>query len=485
MTPLFIVNLGRYDYGLWEMIMSVIGYMGMLDLGLRPAISRYAAKFEAVNDQENLKVIYSTTCIFMAVIGIVLCISFVLWGIFFGQNLGAGSGSNQRYVFLLFIIGVQLLFVFPGVVAESYLEGFQKHYLRNNITIFNSIVSAFILYFWMTPSNGLLLLAGCNALGMSTKYVVFMWILSRQSYGGIKANIKLFSRAKLKEMLMFSSKSFIQGISTRIENGTDSLVIGSFLGPVMVPFYSIPANLVFYIRTFGWSLTHAFMPLFSGLNAVSETDKIKEVYLVASKYLVALILAVAAGICVVGGPFIVLWVGPDFRETSDLIIVLLVLFTAGPFVNPFSSRYLTAIGKHGIFARFAPVSAIINLGLSLILVHYYGIYGVAFASAVPIFIFVPIYLRYVCKNLELAVFYYLKKSVFPSLLPAVFLVIVAAMFRIHGWLLSYPLMICAILLSATVWVVAFWLVGLKKAERIFLVQVFVFRKKGSYPTFLP
>jgi len=32
MSPVYIKALGNRDYGLWELVMSVIGYMGLLDL---------------------------------------------------------------------------------------------------------------------------------------------------------------------------------------------------------------------------------------------------------------------------------------------------------------------------------------------------------------------------------------------------------------------------------------------------------------------
>src|SRR5690606_20496836 len=84
-----------------------------------------------------------------------------------------------------------------------------------------------------------------------------------------------FSWSRLKELIVFGSKSFIQGIATRVENATDVLVIGFIMGPAMVPFYSIPANLTQHIRGLGWTLTHAFMPLFSGLSAKAEDEMIR------------------------------------------------------------------------------------------------------------------------------------------------------------------------------------------------------------------
>ena len=82
MTPIFVHNLGEYDYGLWEMIGAVIGYMGILDLGLRPAISRYAAKHLAERDETALQAVYMSALVFMALVGLLLFwvkISFFGW----------------------------------------------------------------------------------------------------------------------------------------------------------------------------------------------------------------------------------------------------------------------------------------------------------------------------------------------------------------------------------------------------------------------
>src|SRR5690606_25543432 len=107
----------------------------------------------------------------------------------------------------------------------------------------------------------------------------------------------------------------------------------------------------------------------------------------------------------------------EFAESADLLILLLVLFTAFPFVNPFSNRFLTAIGKHGIFAKLTPISALLNLVLSVLLVQDFGILGVVLGSVIPIFIFVPVYLLYTCKQLEVSVWDYLRQCIFPVLFP--------------------------------------------------------------------
>src|SRR5690554_4105446 len=465
MTPIFVSNLGNYDYGLWEILGAIVGYMGLLDLGIKPAISRFAAKYKAEKGDLNLKALYSSAFAFMGVIGILIMTFFVLWGIFFPELVAENASEPQRYTLLLLIVGIQLLITFPAFVAESFFEGFQKYYLKNNITIFNSVVGSVVLYFFITPENGLVLLAGVNATGFCIKYVVLIWLLARPSYGSIKPDWTYFSFSKLKEILSFGLKSVVQGIATRVENATDSLVIGFFLGPALMPIYSIPANLVNYIRTFSWTLTHAFMSLFSQLDALNESEKIKQVYFAASRYVTSLILPIGAGICLVGSSFIGLWVGPEFAESADLLILLLVLFTTFPFIDPFNSRYLTAIGKHGVFAKLTPVSALLNLVLSVLLVQDYGIIGVAIGSVIPVFIFVPIYLLYTCKQLEVSVWDYLRECILPTLLPTLVMIVAVWVYRLEWGMDSYFKIMGAVVIGILVYVPLFWLLTLKKAER--------------------
>lgn len=470
MTPVFIHNLGKYDYGLWEMIGGVIGYMGMLDLGIRPAISRYAAKYQALNDKNNLDAVFSSTLIFMILVGAILLVFFSCWGLWFSASLSEDGASDQKYTLLMLILAGQLMVSFPGYVAESYLEGFQKYYVKNNITIINSIVGGVILYTFISPENGLLLLALVNAIGVSIKFILYFFLLSRSSLGKIYFRYKYFSYSKLLEVIKFGFKSFVQGISTRIEMASDALIIGIFLGPASVPFYSIPANLVQYLRTLGWTLTHAFMPLFAGLDANSESGKIKDVYLLASKYVSGIVFALAAGVAVIGGPFIGIWIGEEFQEKGEIVIYMLIFFTVLPFSGPFMSRYLTAIGRHGIFARLGPVAAIINIGLSLALVEKYGIEGVAFASMVPVVIFVPVYLRYTCRQLGISLYEYFVKSIFPCVVPTCLAAVIAAALRIEMGIKSYTEIFIVVFIVGICWFVSFWLFAMGSNEKNYIIK---------------
>jgi len=199
------------------------------------------------------------------------------------------------------------------MLLKVFLKDF-RNIFENNITIFNSILGSSILYFTIKPENALVLLAGVNAIGVSIKYLIYMFMLSRSNFGGFKPSLSAATLQSFRETVGFGLKSLIQGVASRVAIGTDTIVISFFLGPAMVPFYAIPSNLISYIRNIGWTLTHAFMPLFSEMHAKDLQTEMQVLYLNASRWVVALLSPTCVGITLVGGDFIGIWVGQQYKK---------------------------------------------------------------------------------------------------------------------------------------------------------------------------
>jgi len=471
LTPVLIKNMGNYDYGLWEMVGAIIGYMGILDLGIRPAVSRFAARYIALKDTDALTRLYATAWYFLLVVGLTIGAIVLVWAVFFPQTLAQEDGITGKYTIWLLIIAVQLLITFPSYVAESFMEAYQEYYLKNNITIVNSVIGAAVVLYFITPSNALILLAAVNSVGVITKYLWLVWYMQYKRRF-LRFKWQYFSRAQLKELLGFSMKTVVQGLASRMENATDTLVIGFFLGPALVPLYSVPANLVNYIRMIAMNMTHVFMPYFSSLNASGEHEKTLKVYIIGSKLTIAALLILVIGVMLLGENFLYLWVGAEIADTASEILWILVAFSALPMLNPFASRYLTALNLHGFYAKWAPVSGLANLGLSVLLVGPMGIQGVALGSLIPALVFQPIVLIYCCKHLEISVLAYVKGAILPLLAPSIGM-IATIMALIFYWDITGYF---SLLTVAAVGAIVFLLVGLffafTQQERQQLLRLF-------------
>src|ERR1700688_3717326 len=73
MMPFVVRSLGDRMYGMWSLVATLVGYYGLLDLGLSAAVSRYLAAALGVGDEDQCNRVFNTSLrIFSALGGVVL-----------------------------------------------------------------------------------------------------------------------------------------------------------------------------------------------------------------------------------------------------------------------------------------------------------------------------------------------------------------------------------------------------------------------------
>ncbi|NLF29887.1 MAG: hypothetical protein GX591_03255, partial [Planctomycetes bacterium] len=76
LTPFVIKHLGKNGYGVWSVVGSIIGYYGLLDLGVASAVRRYVARYAARDDHDALnETIATAMMLFMGAGVLILMVS--------------------------------------------------------------------------------------------------------------------------------------------------------------------------------------------------------------------------------------------------------------------------------------------------------------------------------------------------------------------------------------------------------------------------
>ena len=468
MAPAIVHALGNYDYGLWEIVVSLVGYMGMLDMGMRPAVTRYVAKYNAVNNRESLEELFSTAVFFNGAVGVLACTILVAWAIFNPELLAENNTDARRYVFFLLIIGVQLLFQFPGYIAECFHMGHQRHFLNNNITIINTLVGNIILFYLLTHGYGLLTLALGNCIGITLKYLIYFGLLFSKRFGEFRLKRNHVSHDMLKILLLFGGKSFIMGVAGTIGGGISKVVIGFSLGPAAVPFYTIPARLVTYIGDFTMTVANVFMPMFSHLQSQGEDEQLKELYMVATKYIVGVACPMAIGVSLLGSHFIHRWIGPEYAKDCRYILYFLAGGAMLYVINPLFSRLMTGTGRVGVLAIIRSVGTFLLLLLTLLLVRPYGNEGVAFAYLAAYLVVAPYEFQYAARHLGVKVSQFVWRVYAPLVLPNVvlFFYVLFVVDRLQPY--TYPMIGLVVLTSIPVYLILFVLFSMSAGEKRYL-----------------
>src|SRR5215471_2940086 len=75
MSPFLVRHLGDSVYGVWILIGSLAGYLGVLDLGVTPSTVKYVAEYRARADQAAMNRVVSSGLVIFSIAG---CVSLVV-----------------------------------------------------------------------------------------------------------------------------------------------------------------------------------------------------------------------------------------------------------------------------------------------------------------------------------------------------------------------------------------------------------------------
>jgi O-antigen/teichoic acid export membrane protein len=112
--------------------------------------------------------------------------------------------------------------------------------------------------------------------------------------------------------------------------------------------------------------------------------------------------------------------GPQYAHSSGTVLIILSSALFFMFANRAAGSIAFGVEKHKKGALWGIGEGIANLTLSIILVHWYGIYGVALGTMIPsLFVHIVLWPRYISNLVGLSSFEVLWKVWAPMFLSSV------------------------------------------------------------------
>ena len=137
-------------------------------------------------------------------------------------------------------------------------------------------------------------------------------------------------------------------------------------------------------------------------------------------------LVIGMPICIIyivmGERFILLWMGEVYAKNGINVLILLTIAQIFSLSHITSREILFSLAKLRICAYAYGAEAVANMSLSLILVQFFGIEGVAIGTAIPhIAIVLFVFPVLISKVIGIEVRDYLKEAFLPQWFQALFL----------------------------------------------------------------
>ena len=389
-----IGTYGSVMYGLTASIAQFLSYISLLEGGIcRVARAELYAPL-AQKDNREISRVYQAIKHFFSIVGIAfLAYTLVLSVCYY--DIAQTENTGRVYVFLLiWIISAGTLAKYLlGLSNLTLLHADQKQYVGN------------IIVTVATASNALLvvILASCGCdllwvkLGSSLAYIaqpVGYWIYVKKHY-------RIASVGKDRSRLEQKWTGMGQHIAYFLHKNVDVVILTLFADLKWVAVYSVYRLVISSIRQIASSFTNGMEAAFGELIAKNEMPALRSVFL-KNKYMLSftsVVLFGATAVLVV--PFVRLYTeGVNDANYIQPAFAAALLFAEAIdcFIHPCASLPVSANKlketKWGSYGEAA-----INIVLSLILVHWDPLLGIALATLLATVFKAFFYMIYSAKNI--------------------------------------------------------------------------------------
>jgi O-antigen/teichoic acid export membrane protein len=380
-VPLMIRAYGNELYGVLTATWMVLAHLGWLDLGFSRASARYVAQ-DLARGRTDQAALRSWTALFtQSLLG--ACGAVVLW--LFAPKL-VGLLHVQPANTGLVILALQLFaFAIPLDLAARSLTGVlqagQRFDWINGLTLFGILwthavysLGIFLKGEFRSVIYGLFALRLINVAGFYWGALQVLPSLKR-----LPNATTLLPRywPLATEMLRFGGWVSLAAMIGPFLLYFDQWLISILLGLALLPFFTVPFNLLTRLAILPSSLTSTLFPAFSAMEVSMEWARLESYFVRSHRYLLTTLIPLLFVLLIWAPTILRLWISPAFAAEAALPLRILVFGFGIALLAPLSGALLEGVGRPDLLTKLYLVELPINVALVWFLTRWFGIVGAA------------------------------------------------------------------------------------------------------------
>lgn len=408
-TPIMLRLLGQSEYGLYQLVYSVVSYLSLLSFGFTASYMRFYSRAKVKNDQNEVSRLNGMFMIIFLVIA-VICIfcGIVMIGnieLIFSDGLTPQEYPTARILMALMVFNLAL--TFPNSVFDAFTSAHEQFFFQKMLVVLQNLLNPFLTL----P----LLLVGYGSVGMVcvttfltvAKLVVNIWFSLK------KLNVHFifngFRFGLLKEMWTFTFFIFLNQIIDQVNWSIGKFLLGRLSGTTAVAIFGLGAQINSMYLQFSTSISNVFVPKVNRIVATSDdNNELTKLFTKVGRVQFIILALIFTGFIFFGQPFMVFWGGEGYAD-SYYIALWLILPVTVPLIQNLGIEIQRAKNKHQARSIVYFCIAVVNILISIPLIKNIGTIGAAMGTGISLICGNIIFMNwYYHKHIGLDILYFWK-----------------------------------------------------------------------------
>ncbi len=380
LTPFLLHSLGDADYGLWVLVGWVVAYGWLFDLGIGRTTTKYVAEYAARHDPAEVQRVISTSVWLYSLLGGLVFVCAVGLSFAFPHLFAMPAAQQETARWLVLLMGAEVALALPCSVGTAVLQGLHRYDVTGLIEAVGTLAYAACIVVIVSAGGGVVGMVAANIpLTVATQLVSARVVRSLQP--DLRFRWSGARLAMAPRIFRHSSWLFLLQLSGMLRSKTDEIVVGGVISIGSVASYSVARRLADLSRDLSMQFVGVLMPAASELDAMQEGNRLRALYLAATRLSLAIFVPLFGAIVFLAGPFLALWVGPQYASGAPIVLILLAANLVWMSQAPATS-VLSGMARHRPMALVAIGSGLANLGISIVLARSQGLVGVALGTLI-------------------------------------------------------------------------------------------------------
>jgi len=363
--------------GLNSLFISIVGFLGIAELGIGTAIIYCMYEPIATNDIQKVRQLYTLFKKIYLIIGLIVLVAGLIVLLFLPMLSKGYDDTKVLYTsYLLSLAAVVITYFYSAKM--SLINAYKNNYISTLITSIGLVIQYVLQIAILIITGNFIYYCICKIAASLIQYLLFALYNKHKDITSHNEKIEPELKAKVVKNVR---AMFLHKIGDVIFGTVDSLVISAIIGVVVLGYYS---NYLTILTSMNEILKLFIVPLTSviGHMGVIATTKEKKDYF-KFFYSINFILGIVfyLGYFSVCSDVVTILFGDGLELDKDLIIVISITYFI-QFMRQSASVFKDSFGLFYKDRYIALLAAIANAGLSIWFAFVFGIYGVLIATII-------------------------------------------------------------------------------------------------------
>lgn len=327
-VPLLIDGLGTARFGLLSIVWVIIGYAGILDLGLGRALTAIASDRIGSGREAEVPPLFWTAFGLMLAAGLLGAAVLAAVSPWLVESvIQVPEGLRDETVATVYLMSASIPFTIATLASKAILATYQHGWVINTI---------------QTPVSALSYGGPVLMLGFSDTLTAVVAVVVASRVAGFIA-ISIFAlrlvpalrhrvavgRSAASQLARFGGWVTLSNVVQPVMQQFDRVLVGVLLSASAVAFYAAPAEAVKRLFVISFAITSVLYPAFS-LTRRKDPDRAVKLFGVGNRAIFAALFPVVLIVVTFASELLDLWLGANFARSSEHVFQWLA---AGVFIT--------------------------------------------------------------------------------------------------------------------------------------------------------